>query len=114
NFTCYASPRRNGIATRTYSSAPRCKFNDGSSSPMTQSQAGRIRYQIGVDIGGTFTDVVLLGSNGQLHTHKTLSTPDDYGRGIVQGIAAALKDLGAGPESRSEEHTSELQSRENL
>ena len=33
-----------------------------------------IRYRVGVDIGGTFTDVVLLGSDGSLITKKVSST----------------------------------------
>lgn len=57
------------------------------------------RYQIGVDIGGTFTDLVLLASDGRLHTRKVLSTPDDYGRGIVSGIADALQSLRAGADA---------------
>ena len=32
-------------------------------------------YRLGVDIGGTFTDIVLLGANGAMHTKKILSTP---------------------------------------
>ena len=47
-------------------------------------------YRIGIDIGGTFTDIVLSGPDGVRHAHKTLSTPDDYGRGIVAGIKGAL------------------------
>ena len=53
-----------------------------------------IRYRVGVDIGGTFTDVVLLGSDGSLITKKVSSTPDDYGRGIIEGITQVLDDLG--------------------
>jgi len=56
-------------------------------------------YRIGVDIGGTFTDVVLLGSDGTLRTRKVLSTPDDYARGVVQGILELLEDAGAAPAS---------------
>ncbi len=52
-------------------------------------------YRIGVDIGGTFTDVVLLGSEGTLRTKKVLSTPDDYARGVVQGILELLQESGA-------------------
>jgi N-methylhydantoinase A len=37
------------------------------------------RYRLGVDIGGTFTDLVLRGTDGTIVTHKVLSTPDDYG-----------------------------------
>jgi len=46
----------------------------------------RARYTVGCDIGGTFTDLVLYGSDGSVRTHKVASTPDDYGRGIVRGI----------------------------
>jgi N-methylhydantoinase A len=56
-----------------------------------------IRYRVGVDIGGTFTDVVLLGSDGSLITKKVSSTPDDYGRGIINGVSEVLDDLGLPP-----------------
>ncbi len=64
---------------------------------MAEAGVGMTRYQIGVDIGGTFTDIVLLGSDGRLHTRKTLSTPEDYGLGIVQGIQSAMSELGIDP-----------------
>ena len=51
-------------------------------------------YRLGVDIGGTFTDLVLAGPDGALHTHKRLSTPEDYGLGIRDGVAALLGELG--------------------
>ena len=41
--------------------------------------------RIGVDTGGTFTDLVLLRDAG-LEVHKVRSTPDDPARGILQGI----------------------------
>ena len=43
-------------------------------------------YRIGVDIGGTFTDIVLLGSDGTVHTKKVSSSVDDYARAIVEGL----------------------------
>lgn len=58
-------------------------------------------YRIGVDIGGTFTDIVFAGSDGSLHARKLLTTPEDFGRGIVDGIRAGLDDLGAGPDAVS-------------
>ena len=58
-----------------------------------------IRYRVGVDIGGTFTDVVLLGSDGSLITKKVSSTPDDYGRGIINGVSEVLDDLGLSPDA---------------
>jgi N-methylhydantoinase A len=55
------------------------------------------RYRFGVDIGGTFTDIVLLGEDGPVHTRKVSSTPEDYGVGIVAGIAGMLADLAISP-----------------
>jgi N-methylhydantoinase A len=47
------------------------------------------RYSLGVDIGGTFTDVVLITERGQVKIAKGLSTPDAFDR----GIADILRDL---------------------
>ena len=54
-------------------------------------------FRLGVDIGGTFTDVVLLGDDGSVHTAKVLSTPDDYARGVVDGAVELLAGHGVGP-----------------
>lgn len=43
--------------------------------------------QIGVDIGGTFTDLVCINNAGALYTAKTPSTPDDPSRGVMEGLA---------------------------
>ncbi|HZP27649.1 MAG TPA: hydantoinase/oxoprolinase family protein [Acidimicrobiia bacterium] len=55
------------------------------------------RYYLGVDVGGTFTDVVLAGSDGSVRIGKVLTTPGDPRDGIVAGIRAALD--GAGVET---------------
>ena len=47
-------------------------------------------YRLGIDIGGTFTDVVLLGDDGSVRAKKVLSTPDDYTRGVVGGAVSLL------------------------
>jgi N-methylhydantoinase A len=47
-------------------------------------------FRIGVDIGGTFTDIVLLAPTGTCVTRKVLSTPDDYSRGILEALNAML------------------------
>ena len=44
-------------------------------------------YRVGADIGGTFTDVVLIGSDGSIATKKVSSTPDSFGRAIVEGVS---------------------------
>jgi N-methylhydantoinase A len=47
---------------------------------------------VGIDTGGTFTDVTLLDpATGRLWTAKTPSTPDDPSRGFGNGIAEVLK-----------------------
>ena len=53
--------------------------------------------RIGVDIGGTFTDIVMVGEGGSVFVRKVSSTPDDYGRGILQGLSEIIDDVGAFP-----------------
>src|SRR5215211_3209974 len=56
-----------------------------------------VTYRVGVDVGGTFTDIVLLGADGTVHTKKLSSTTDDYGRGIVAGLTELLDELALAP-----------------
>ena len=51
-------------------------------------------HRIGVDIGGTFTDIVLLGDDGTIRTKKVSSSVDDYGRAIVEGLLEAFAESG--------------------
>jgi N-methylhydantoinase A len=44
------------------------------------------RFHIGVDIGGTFTDVVVATESGRQHRAKQPTTHGDYGRGIVDAL----------------------------
>ncbi|MFQ5666909.1 MAG: hydantoinase/oxoprolinase family protein [Candidatus Binatia bacterium] len=45
--------------------------------------------RIGCDIGGTFTDLVVLDTAGEaLHTAKVLTTPDDPARAAIDGLRA--------------------------
>ncbi len=55
---------------------------------MTEGSLPGIR--IGVDIGGTFTDLVFLEPDGHLEKRKLPSTPDDYARAIVDGVRKYL------------------------
>ncbi len=52
-------------------------------------------FRAGVDIGGTFTDIVLLGEDGARWTKKVPSSVDDYARAIVEGLSALLAEIGA-------------------
>tara|TARA_Y100001954_G_scaffold218464_1_gene251684 strand:+ start:2194 stop:4266 length:2073 start_codon:yes stop_codon:yes gene_type:complete len=56
-----------------------------------------MKYRAGIDIGGTFTDLVLMDEEGSVHAEKLLTTPDEFGRGIAEGLAAALRNVGAEP-----------------
>ena len=44
-------------------------------------------YRLGVDVGGTFTDLLLVDdSNGETYTAKVPSTPEDSSIGVLDGI----------------------------
>lgn len=45
-----------------------------------------MRYNLGIDIGGTFTDLICVSSEGKTIVHKTLSTPQDSSVGFINGI----------------------------
>lgn len=49
------------------------------------------RYAIGLDIGGTFTDLVLLDATGSQYVHKLLTTPADPAEAALQGIRELLE-----------------------
>ena len=51
-------------------------------------------FRVGVDIGGTFTDIVFLEASGRLHTKKVSSSVDDYARAIVDGLREVFRDTG--------------------
>jgi N-methylhydantoinase A len=53
------------------------------------------RIRIGVDIGGTFTDLQILDeASGALHSLKTPTTPDDPSIGLMTGIIEAAERFG--------------------
>ncbi|MGH7263283.1 MAG: hydantoinase/oxoprolinase family protein [Candidatus Rokuibacteriota bacterium] len=54
-------------------------------------------YRLGVDVGGTFTDLVLVGPDGAARTRKVLSSSGNYAEAIVQGARELLADAGIEP-----------------
>jgi N-methylhydantoinase A len=50
---------------------------------------------VGVDTGGTFTDLALVRGDGAIFTHKTPSTPPDFERGVLAGVRELLEMAGA-------------------
>jgi N-methylhydantoinase A len=51
-------------------------------------------FRAGVDIGGTFTDIVLVGSDGSIHTKKVSSSVENYAAAIVDGLAELFSETG--------------------
>ena len=58
--TIFLSPKNFGDATRT--------------------------FRVGVDIGGTFTDIVLMSQSGDIITKKLSSTVESYEAAIITGL----------------------------
>jgi N-methylhydantoinase A len=56
--------------------------------------AARQEYIIGVDTGGTFTDVVVMSAAGKVWTAKASTTPDDFSRGVMDALTEASKTVG--------------------
>ncbi len=54
-------------------------------------------YRLGVDVGGTFTDLVLVAPDGRALTRKVLSTTANYAEAIITGTTALLADAGLSP-----------------
>lgn len=53
-----------------------------------------MNYIVGVDIGGTFTDCVVVDDEGTITIGKALSTPPDFSVGAVNSVREAGKNLG--------------------
>src|SRR5947209_13012005 len=56
-------------------------------------------YRIGVDVGGTFTDLVLVTPAGKLVLDKHPTTPHDQSVSVLAGIAQLAAREGLGPEA---------------
>ncbi len=54
---------------------------------------------VGVDIGGTFTDVALLDPDGRLTVGKQATTPEDPRVGVVEALRHVLRDAGVAPDA---------------
>jgi N-methylhydantoinase A len=52
---------------------------------------------LGVDVGGTFTDAVLVGADAALHTAKVPSTPAEQSLAVLDAVRLVLERAGAEP-----------------
>src|SRR5258707_11802841 len=56
------------------------------------------RWRVGVDSGGTFTDICLFEEDeGRVEVWKVASTPDDPSRGIAGGVEEGMRLVAPGP-----------------
>jgi len=54
-----------------------------------------VAYRIGIDVGGTFTDFLVVDEDGgQTRLFKLASTPDDPSRAVIAGLRALLSQYG--------------------
>ncbi len=53
-----------------------------------------MRYRIGIDVGGTFTDFLLMDQEGSSWIYKKPSTPEDPSIGVMDGLGAMADDHG--------------------
>jgi N-methylhydantoinase A len=55
-----------------------------------------VSWRVGIDIGGTFTDLVALADDGRLIRHKVSSTPRAPEEGLLDALRALLEEVSAG------------------
>jgi N-methylhydantoinase A len=59
---------------------------------------GSASWRLGVDIGGTFTDLALVNeATGEIAVVKVPTTPQDFGQGVVAALRAAIQTHGVEP-----------------
>src|SRR5579884_4237945 len=51
-------------------------------------------YRIGIDVGGTFTDLVAVNAAGRVTLAKAATTPADPSLGVMEGLGLLATDLG--------------------
>jgi N-methylhydantoinase A len=51
-------------------------------------------YLVGIDIGGTFTDCVVIDQGGTVHSVKVPSTPPDFSQGMIEALGAGATIVG--------------------
>ena len=52
-------------------------------------------YRVGVDVGGTFTDLICVTPAGEVVLDKTPTTLDDQSRGVMNGLGQLAERFGS-------------------
>jgi N-methylhydantoinase A len=53
---------------------------------------------VGIDTGGTFTDIVVVHPDGQITINKSATTPKNFAQGVIDAVGIAAQSLGTTPE----------------
>lgn len=61
---------------------------------MTSNKDVQSSYRIGVDVGGTFTDLVVVHQDGHADAFKVPTVPDDPSKGVLAAVHSAAEGLG--------------------
>src|SRR6478609_4825330 len=51
-------------------------------------------YRVGIDVGGTFTDIICVTEAGEVVLDKTPTTVDDQSRGVMNGLGQLAERVG--------------------
>ncbi|HSE92973.1 MAG TPA: hydantoinase/oxoprolinase N-terminal domain-containing protein, partial [Methylomirabilota bacterium] len=57
------------------------------------AEGGADVYRVGIDVGGTFTDLVAVDETGRVTIAKTASTPADPSDGLLEGLRLLAREL---------------------
>ena len=71
-------------------------MNKTAAGPGPSSSTARLAvapWRIGIDVGGTFTDVVVIDADGRIFSTKSLSQPDDPAEGVIGALLLAAETL---------------------
>ncbi|MFC3229875.1 hydantoinase/oxoprolinase family protein [Marinibaculum pumilum] len=91
-----------GMAVRGSGEIPPPPAAAATTVPQASFKADGASYRLGVDVGGTFTDLLLVNeATGENFTAKVPSTPEDSSRGVINGIKKVCETAGIDPRAIS-------------
>src|SRR5262249_49238754 len=90
---------RNGSRASSGGSYPVRSIAPARSRPSRARERSKMAHRLGVDVGGTFTDLLLVhDETGNLHRAKPPSTPSDPSQGVLVGVRRICEESGVPPE----------------
>ena len=95
----YVSSRARAVTTASCSPDRSTTSPSRSMSPRPGARAGdpvgRVSgYRVGIDVGGTFTDLICVTPEGEVVLDKTPTTPDDQSTGVMNGLGQLAERFG--------------------